>query len=97
MSGYDVYGHVGRLTDLAETQQGFHNRFQAIMNSIDSAARKTLGQWEGAGQAGFTQASSEYERLHTAVQSAFSRLISSTRESADSYGRLTHQLHGLFD
>jgi len=94
---YDVYGNVGRLKDLADTQQNFHNRFQTIMDAIDSAARNTLGQWEGAGQAGFTQASAEYERLHTAVQSAFSRLIASTQESADSYARLTHHLHGLFD
>ncbi len=94
---YDVYGNVGRLKDLADTQQIFHNRFQTIMDAIDSAARNTLGQWEGAGQAGFTQASAEYERLHTAVQSAFSRLIASTQESAASYARLTHHLHGLFD
>ncbi len=94
---YDVYGHVGRLNNLADTQQSFHNRFQTIMTSIDSAARQTLGQWDGAGQAGFTHASTEYEALHTAVQSAFSRLIASTHESADSYGRLTHHLHSLFD
>lgn len=94
---YDVYGHVGRLNNLADTQQSFHNRFQSIMTSIDAAARQTLGQWEGAGQAGFTNASAEYERLHTAVQSAFSRLITSTQESAGSYGRLTHHLQGLFD
>lgn len=94
---YDVYGNVGRLKNLADTQQNFHNRFQTIMDSIDSAARNTLGQWEGAGQAGFTHASAEYERLHTAVQSAFSRLIASTHESADAYARLTHHLHGLFD
>ncbi|MDQ3733492.1 MAG: hypothetical protein M3400_05740 [Actinomycetota bacterium] len=94
---YDVYGNVGRLKNLADTQQSFHSRFQTIMDSIDSAARHTLGQWEGAGQAGFTQASAEYERLHTAVQSAFSRLIASTHESADAYSRLTRHLHGLFD
>lgn len=94
---YDVYGNVGRLNDLAETQQSFHSRFQTIMDSIDSAARQTLGQWEGAGQAGFTRTSAEYERLHTAVQSAFARLITSTHESADSYGRLTHHLQSLFD
>lgn len=94
---YDVYGNVGLLNNLADTQQGFHNRFQTVMNSIDTVARQTLGQWDGAGQAGFTRASAEYERLHTAVQSAFSRLITSTHESADAYGRLTHHLHGLFD
>ncbi len=94
---WDVYGNVGRLNNLADTQQNFHNRFQGVMNEVDSVAKRTLGQWEGAGQAGFTQASAEYERLHTAVQSAFSRLIASTHESADSYGRLTHQLQGLFD
>ncbi|MBA3411453.1 MAG: hypothetical protein H0U15_11595 [Geodermatophilaceae bacterium] len=94
---WDVYGNVGLLKNLADTQQSFHNRFQGVMNSVDSAARQTLGQWDGAGQAGFSQASVEYERLHTAVQSAFSRLIASTNESADSYGRLTHHLHGLFD
>lgn len=94
---WDVYGSVGMLKSLADTQQNFHNRFQGVMNSIDSVAKQTLGQWDGAGQAGFTQASAEYERLHTAVQSAFSWLISSTHESADSYGRLTHHLHGLFD
>jgi len=94
---WDVYGSVGMLKSLADTQQNFHNRFQGVMNSIDSVAKKTLGQWDGAGQAGFTQASAEYERLHTAVQSAFSRLITSTHESADSYGQLTHHLHGLFD
>jgi uncharacterized protein YukE len=81
---WDVYGSVGMLKSLADTQQNFHNRFQGVMNSIDSVAKQTLGQWDGAGQAGFTQASAEYERLHTAVQSAFSRLISSTHESADS-------------
>lgn len=94
---WDVYGNVGLLNNLADTQQNFHNRFQGVMNEVDSVAQRTLGQWDGAGQAGFTQASAEYERLHTAVQSAFSRLIASTHESADSYGRLTHQLHGLFD
>jgi len=94
---YDVYGNVGLLKNLADTQQSFHNRFQGVMTSIDTVARQTLGQWDGAGQAGFTQASAEYERLHTAVQGAFSRLITSTNESADSYGRLTHHLHGLFD
>lgn len=94
---WDVYGHVGLLNNLADTQQNFHNRFQGVMNEVDSVAKRTLGQWDGAGQAGFTQASAEYERLHTAVQSAFSRLIASTHASADSYGRLTHQLHGLFD
>ncbi len=94
---WDVYGNVGLLNNLADTQQNFHNRFQGVMNEVDSVAQRTLGQWDGAGQAGFTQASVEYERLHTAVQSAFSRLIASTHESADSYGRLTHQLQGLFD
>ena len=94
---WDVYGNVGLLNNLADTQQNFHNRFQGVMNEVDSVAQRTLGQWDGAGQAGFTQASAEYERLHTAVQSAFSRLIASTHESADSYGRLTHQLQGLFD
>ncbi len=94
---WDVYGNVGLLNNLADTQQNFHNRFQTVMNEVDSVAQRTLGQWDGAGQAGFTQASAEYERLHTAVQSAFSRLIASTHESADSYGRLTHQLQGLFD
>lgn len=94
---YDVYGNVGLLQNLADTQQNFHNRFQGVMSSIDTVARQTLGQWDGAGQAGFSQASADYERLHTAVQSAFSRLITSTHESADSYSRLTHHLHGLFD
>lgn len=94
---WDVYGNVGLLQNLADTQQSFHGRFQGIMGSIDTVARRTLGQWEGAGQAGFTQASAEYERLHTAVLSAFSRLITSTQETADSYGRLTNHLHGLFD
>lgn len=94
---YDVYGNVGLLQGLAETQQSFHHRFQAIMTGIDAAARVTLGQWEGAGQAGFTQTAADYERLHAAVLSAFSRLIVSTHESADSYARLTHHLHGLFD
>lgn len=93
---YDVYGNVGLLKNLADTQQGFHNRFQSIMDSIDAAARQTLGQWDGAGQAEFTQTSAEYQRLHTAVQTAFSRLITRTHDSAESFGRLTQQLRGLF-
>lgn len=94
---YDVYGNVGKLENLADTQQSFHNRFQGIMASIDTVARQALGQWDGAGQAGFTQTSAEYVRLHTAVLSAFSRLITGTHESADSYRRLSNHLHGLFD
>lgn len=94
---YDVYGNVGLLNGLADSQQQFHNRFRGIMSGIDAVARATLGQWEGAGQAGFTQTAADYERVHTEVLAAFSRLIVSTQESSDSYGRLTRQLQDLFD
>lgn len=94
---YDIYGDVGRLNELADNQQSYHARFAGIMDGISTAATQTMSQWSGAGQEGFTATSVEYEQLYESVQQAFTRLIGSTRDSAESYAGLTRSLQSLFN
>lgn len=95
-AGFEIYGNVPALQSLASTQQGYVSRFNGIMSTIDSHAKQTLGQWEGAGTSEFTRLSNQYNTHFQAVLSSFAKLVDATDGASQNYSRLVGVLSGMF-
>ncbi|WUH98885.1 hypothetical protein OHR68_36140 [Spirillospora sp. NBC_00431] len=95
-SGFDVYGHSGKLQGLADEQANHLARFRALLSQIDGQARRTLGEWEGAGRDGARQLFDEYERRFNEVNGQFQKLIQSTEGAGGQFGSLGSRLEGMF-
>ncbi|MBE1532094.1 WXG100 family type VII secretion target [Actinomadura algeriensis] len=95
-SGFDVYGHSGRLQGLADEQAHHLARFQALLSQIDAQARATLAEWEGAGRDGARRLFDEYEERFAQVNDKFRRLVESTEGAGTQYAALGRTLEGMF-
>lgn len=93
---YDVYGDAAGLQGLAEDQQAHLGRFTAIMSQINEQSEMTVNQWEGSGSPQFQAKAQEYDSHFSDVNSAFSKLINATDDTANNYNRLNQYLDGLF-
>ncbi|WP_395726922.1 WXG100 family type VII secretion target [Nakamurella sp.] len=95
-AGFEIYGNVGALQSLAGEEQGYVSRFGGIMSTIDSHAKQTLSQWEGAGTTEFTQLSTQYNAHFQSVLSSFAKLVDATDGASQNYARLVGVLSGMF-
>jgi len=93
---YEVGGNVAGLQNLAADQQSYINRFNRILNEINSAARDTLAKWDGGSSDGYSKQHQEFDTHFSQVQSAFNKLVTATDGAASNYSTLLGKLNGLF-
>jgi WXG100 family type VII secretion target len=96
MATFEIYGDVDGINGLADSQQAYRQRFQALMEQIDTQAQGTVRQWEGSGSDQFKTSADQYHQHFAQVQAAFAKLISATGEAANNYANLCRYLVNQF-
>jgi WXG100 family type VII secretion target len=89
---FEIYADVDGINGLADTQQAYRQRFQALMEQVEAQAQTTVSQWEGSGSDQFKTSADRYHQHFAQVQAAFAKLIGATGEAATSYASLWRYL-----
>jgi uncharacterized protein YukE len=84
-SGFELYGNVGNLQDLAGVQQTYRGRFEAILGELKTHVTTVQGQWVGAGTEGFGTFNTTAEGEFTELQAAFNRFATATDEASGNW------------
>jgi uncharacterized protein YukE len=84
-TGFELYGNVGELQNLAGVQHTYRGRFEAILGQIQSAVGTVTPKWVGAGTAGFQSFNTSTEAEFTDVQAAFNKLATATEDAGTNW------------
>jgi uncharacterized protein YukE len=84
-SGFELYGNVGNLQDLAGVQHTYRGRFEAILGELKGHVATVQGQWTGAGTDGFGTFNTTTEGEFTELQAAFNKLATATDDAGSNW------------
>lgn len=84
-SGFELYGNVGNLQELAGVQHTYRGRFEAILGELKGHVATVQGQWTGAGTDGFGTFNTTTEGEFTELQTAFNKLATATDDAGTNW------------
>jgi uncharacterized protein YukE len=94
--GFELYGNVGELQNLAGVQHTYRGRFEGILGQIQTAVGTVTPKWTGAGLDGFTTFNKSSETEFTDVQAAFNKLATATEDAGTNWDGSISRINGMW-
>jgi WXG100 family type VII secretion target len=91
-----VHFDFGRVQQLADTQQDFHGRFEAVLGEVRATVNQLLGQWLGEGTEEYRAKQTAFENNYTELQAAFANLQRQTTEAHSNFTAGANQIKAIW-
>lgn len=92
-----VHWNIGGMQGLADSQDGAHGRFNAILSDVKSSKSRLLGgMWAGAGTDEYSGKQGQHEGNYDQLQGTFRQLIGATNNSIGNANSAMGRVRGVW-
>ncbi|MFE1167543.1 hypothetical protein [Nocardiopsis sp. NPDC058789] len=97
MANDSHYSNTGSMQDVSADLSNIRDRFDGIMDALESTAMSTFGVWDGAGEQPARSNNEEFNTEFGTVQAAFEALISTNDEVTLQMTNMHSRLNKTFE
>ncbi|MBQ1083451.1 WXG100 family type VII secretion target [Nocardiopsis sp. B62] len=93
----EVSGNSGNIFDIADTERSYKGQIDTVLNQVEAAVVKSLGEWHGAGSDDFATLYDEFKVHKEGVSDAFDDLIRTTETAAENWALTSASVRNRFN